>query len=280
MGGAVSFCKKVWSGIKSVAHAVWTGVKTAAKAVAKAVGYIGGILVGIATTALLVAGTVISGVLGTFALTIFFGSLSLLSIAFLSYTILYGRDNDNLKKDYNINDGNDRAQCNQQGGNPGNRPNFEKEPDKKYYNLRGKFVNNLKNFIEDFKNKGLKDEKSSLYSFTLNENDEEIIGEELNNSFDKEQIPENVMVSRCRFTFSPIEFSPIEKLNVINIAIVNEIEDDEVGRNILESIRYALYRKTKCNFEFYEKNENNGNPEKKNIDNILNIETIEMKAII
>jgi len=274
MGGAVSFCKKVWSGIKSVAHAVWTGVKTAAKAVVKAVGYIGGILVSIATTALLVAGTVISGVLGTFALTIFFGALSLLSIAFLSYTILYGRDNDNLKKDYNINDGNDRAQCNQQGGNPGNRPNFEKEPDKKYYNLRGKFVNNLKNFIEDFKNKGLKDEKSSLYSFTLNENDEEIIGEELNKSIDEEQIPENVMVSDCSFTFS--QFG----LNVINIAIENKIEDDEVGRNILESIRYALCGETKCSFEFYEENENNRNTEKKNIDNIRNIETILMKAII
>ena len=275
MGGAVSFCKKVWSGIKSVAHAVWTGVKTAAKAVAKAVGYIGGILVGIATTALLVAATVISGVLGKFALTIFVGALSLLSIAFLSYTILYGRDNDNLKKDYNINDGNDRVQINQQGGNPGNRPNFEKELDKKYYNLKGPFVNNLKNFIEDFKNKGLKDEKSSTYSFTLDENGEEIIGEELNNTFDEEPIQENVMVSCCSF-----KFSQFEKLNIINIAMENEIKDDKAGRNILESIRYSLYKEANYSFDFYEENENNSKNEKKNIDNIHKIETIEMRAKI
>lgn len=275
MGGVTSFCKKVWSGIKSVAHAVWTGVKIAAKAVVKAVGYIGGILVGIATTALLVAATVISGVLGKFALTIFVGALSLLSIAFLSYTILYGRDNDNLKKDYNINDGNDRVQINQQGGNPGNRPNFEKELDKKYYNLKGPFVNNLKNFIEDFKNKGLKDEKSSIYSFTLDENGEEIIGEELNNTFDEEPIQENVMVSCCSFTFSQFE-----KLNIINIEMENEIKDDKAGRNILESIRYSLYKEANCSFDFYEENENNSKNEKKNIDNIHKIETIEMRAKI
>jgi len=278
MGGVTSFCKKVWSGIKSVAHAAWTVVKTVAKAVVKAVGYIGGIFVGIATTALLVAATVISGVLGKFALTIFVGAFSLLSIAFLSYTILYGRDNDNLKKDYNINDGNDRAQINQQCENPGNRPNFEKELDKKYYNLKGSFVNNLKNFIDDFKYKGLKDEKKSTYSFTLDENSEEIIGEELNKSIDEEQIPENVMVSHCSFTFSQ---SP--KLNIIKIAIenqINQIKDVEVGRNILKSIRISLYKEANYCFDFYEQNENDNKIEKKDIDNISKIETLEMKAII
>ena len=278
MGGVTSFCKKVWSGIKSVAHAAWTVVKTVAKAVVKAVGYIGGIFVGIATTALLVAATVISGVLGKFALTIFVGAFSLLSIAFLSYTILYGRDNDNLKKDYNINDGNDRAQINQQCENPGNRPNFEKELDKKYYNLKGSFVNNLKNFIDDFKYKGLKDEKKSTYSFTLDENSEEIIGEELNKSIDEEQIPENVMVSHCSFTFSQ---SP--KLNIIKIAIenqINQIKDVEVGRNILKSIRISLYKEANYCFDFYEQNENDNKIEKKDIDNISKIETLEMKAKI
>lgn len=276
MGGVTSFCKKVWSGIKSVAHAVWTVGKTVAKAVVKAVGYIGGILVGIATTALLVAATVICGVLGKFALTIFVGALSLLSIAFLFYTIIYGKDNDNLNEDYNLNDGNERVQINQQGGNPGNGPNFEKELDKKYYNLKGPFINNLKNYIEDFKNKGLKDEKSSTYSFTLDENGEDIIGKELNNSFDEEQIPENIMVMVSRCSFSISQFG---KLNVINIAIENGI-NNEAGKNILESIRYSLKKEANYSFYFYEANENNSKIEKKNIDNIPNIETIEMKAKI
>ena len=279
MGGVTSFCKKVWSGIKSVAHAAWTVVKTVAKAVVKAVGYIGGIFVGIATTALLVAATVISGVLGKFALTIFVGAFSLLSIAFLSYTILYGRDNDNLKKDYNINDGNDRAQINQQCENPGNRPNFEKELDKKYYNLKGSFVNNLKNFIDDFKYKGLKDEKESTYSFTLDENSEEIIGEELNKSIDEEQIPKNVMVSHCRFTFSQIDNLNIIN-NIINIALENGINNVKAGRNILKSIRISLNKEANYCFDFYEENENDNKTEKKDIDKISKIETIEMRAII
>ena len=78
MGG--SFCKKVWNGIKCVANAVWTGIKTATKAIVNTIGYIGGIIVEVAITALLVAGTVICGILKKFALTIFMAALALLSM--------------------------------------------------------------------------------------------------------------------------------------------------------------------------------------------------------
>ena len=80
MGAVGSFCKKVWNGIKCVAHAVWTGIKTATKAIVNTIGYIGGIIVEVAITALLVAGTVICGILKKFALTIFMAALALLSM--------------------------------------------------------------------------------------------------------------------------------------------------------------------------------------------------------
>ena len=126
MGAVGSFCKKVWSGIKCVAHAVWTGVKTVAKAVVKAVGYIGGILVAAASVALLVATTAIIGVLKTFKLIIGVG-LILLSIVFLSNLIKFGRHNDNHNKNDNTGEQGSQAQC----GAPGNKPNFENGPKKK-----------------------------------------------------------------------------------------------------------------------------------------------------
>ena len=77
-----SFCKKVWNGVKCVAHAVWTGVKVVTKTIVKAIGYVGGIIVEAAATILLVAATVISGVLHAFKLMLVFSALTLLSIVF------------------------------------------------------------------------------------------------------------------------------------------------------------------------------------------------------
>ena len=125
MGAVGSFCKKVWSGIKCVAHAVWTGVKTVAKAVVKAVGYIGGILVAAASVALLVTTTAIIGVLKTFKLIIGVG-LILLSIVFLSNLIKFGRHNDNHNKNDNTGEQGPQAQC----GGPGNKPSLENGPKK------------------------------------------------------------------------------------------------------------------------------------------------------
>lgn len=275
MGCVGSFCKKVWSGIKCVASAVWTGVKTVAKVVVKAVGYIGGIIVNIAKKALLVAATVIAGVLKKFALTIFLGAFALLSIVFLTFMIIFGRDNenenDNHEKNDNTKDGNNRVQINLQGGDLGKKPDFEKEKEKKYFNLKRIFVKNVITLINDSKNKNLKDNKKYTYSFSFGENDE-IIVEKLNDNI--KQDLEKVLVSRCVFSFSQFQ-----NANLINISMTNEIEDIEKGKKILESIKDALNSEGKYSFNFYEENDNN-KPEEKDVDEISDIGTILIRAII
>lgn len=265
MGCVGSFFKKVWNGIKSVAHALWTGIKTVTKAIVKAVGYIGGILVEAATTVLLVAATVITAVLSKFPLMIFFGSLTLLSIIFLSNMIIFGRDNDNHHKEDNKKI---ESQFNLNGNNIGNKPNFENEPNKKNYNLMSKFLNNVDIYIDKVKN-NQKDSLRYLYSFTLGENDE--VEAELENSFNHKQYPSNVLVSSCNF-----ECSEYNNKNIIKIELENE-GDIENGKKILKIIKKALYIKFNYNFDFYEEEDDIKKVDIKEIDNI---ETILMKAII
>ena len=74
--------------------------------------------------------------------------------------IIFGADYENQNEDNKESD----SQVNLNCDNTSNRPNFENEPNKKHYNLMRKFLNNVKTFIDNVKNKQ-EDSLEYLYSF-------------------------------------------------------------------------------------------------------------------
>lgn len=244
---------------------LWTKVKEVTKKIIENVGYINGLIIEIVATTLLVATSVIASVLLTFKLMIIFAPLTLLFIIFISNMIIFGKDLENQK---------DKAQINlrEVGNNP---PSLEDEQPQKILNQLDIFLENVKTFIDNIKNKNLKDEQNCLYSFTLGENDEIIgkyIEEEEDSDKNKEKIDKNVLVSYCLF-----EYIPLDIKKGIRIQLDNTISDFDIGRKILKGIKDALLAKYNYNFDFYEVQDE---PIKVEIEKIENIETIEMKMII
>lgn len=237
MGAVVSFAKKVWSGIKKIGSWIWNGIKTVAKKVVKAVktvvGFIGGIAITIIVTAALVASTVITIVLRKFGLAIASGVLLVLSIAFLTSFIIFGREN----KEQNEENNEEEANANVDLGNSSKR-DFEDERKEKERDLSDVFLKDVNQIIIEniIKKEPLYQEsKSFVYSFSIEENNK-IKTEKLDDSDDEDtendnnnnNIPEKALVSSIHFSTN--EQSKLE------LIFKNEITDFKLGKNILNKI--------------------------------------------
>ena len=248
MGGYIAnFAKKVFNGIKYIGLTIWNGIKNAAEIVIDGiVGFVNGIKTIVRENKLLVEVLIIVGVIIDFIL--FSPETLLLGLMFLSYLILFGivsnvsnneDDNDDDEEDVN-----DDEENHIQNPRRDNNPNFEQEQRERRLDLSNDFLNNTQSYINDvINNPGYEPEISTLYTFTLNNDDiiAQISDSELNNEI------QNVLVSTVYY-----KVSFHNEIKLISLSFLNDIEDIQLGKRILNKIKDQLDRVYHNNVRFVE----------------------------
>lgn len=277
MGAVASFAKKVWGGIKNIAKKVWNGIKTAAKAVAKVVKKVAVIIVnGIKKTIQVVASIAIQAikvVLTTFALILFSPLFLLLGVIFLTGWIIFGRnrnnnDNNNNNGDEENNDDNDENnQENKYNLNNNDKPNFENEPKKKETNLMKVFLEDVRSFIKEA---GKCPDVKQSFTYTFELKDDKIIAEKKDNqnSETSDEPKQNILCSNIDYEYN-------DENKYLKLSFENDINDTELGKEILKKIKScldSLYNNAVRFTEIIEESEF----QEIEIDSISNIETVSM----
>jgi len=273
MGGTITRCaKKVWSGIKKVGGYISKGVKYVGKVVKKAAKIVGssiaGIIVTAAVAATLVAGTVITAVLHSFGLALFFGSLAVLSIIFLSSAIIFGRRNVTQKeeKDNTENDEVDEEDTTNNLGPSRNKPNLDDDPKEKPLNHVNIFFKDIEEYIKEAIKEGEIEEKEHLYTFKIGENSEISVKKvnELPSSKNKNEVA----------TYVNFEFINNDNAKLINLKFYNEPYDEDCCKKTMVYIKDYLTKQLKKEVVFIEPDNNNN--KKIDISMITDIQTIHM----
>jgi len=278
MGCVVRAAKKVWNGIKYAAKKVWEGIKYVGQKVCQGIKFvskqiqnlvkttIGGVVVMLAVGASLVAGAVISGVLGNFPLGLLLGGTLFMSILIPS-ALIFGRvnrqQNNNEDENNTNNNEDDTDLINLNSQNP-NENKLDLDKDKKE-----KPLDHLSIFYEDFlsflnsSGYDINNKKQRMYTFDKNgsskkkqetEDDNELVNSD-------EYTEENVITSRVIMEYS--EGSSLYYLKFYNTPNKNT-------KIIFKKIENKLINSLENNYKlsYIIRNKDNIAEEKENIDNI------------
>ena len=278
MGVIASAAKKVWSGIKNIAKKIWNGIKTVAKKVVQVVKKVAVVIVnGIKKTIQVVASIALAAIkviVSTFALVLFSPLILLLGIIFISSKIIFGRNNnDNNNNDENNNNENDNDDNNNENKespvsqDPNNIPNFENEPKEKSLNLTNVFLEDTRSFINNVIQ--IPDLTSSAtYTFDLKDDTiivdkkkEEEISNDISNNYEPDILNSNVTY----------QYNSVQKY--IKLSFENEINDIDLGKEIIKKIKNNLDRLFHNTIKILETEDDS---QEVNIDNISNINTLLM----
>ena len=242
MGIVGSFAKRIWNGIKYAGEYTWEGIKWVGKKVGKAAEAIENLVkfsingiplitkVGIS----LVSSAIIFSVLGVFYLCLALGGLILFLGLFISYIIFFGNNNpNNNPQDNNEND--EKEDLDEQNNNYINHdiedtPNFDQPIKKKEVDLTGVFLKNIKSYLQEIENNFYIDEKSSIYSFKYNNENNEII-DEIIDTQEVDKVLDNDII------LSYVFYKKDENIeNAVCLEFSNEFNNDDMCKKILSKI--------------------------------------------
>jgi hypothetical protein len=283
MGCVASAVKKVWSGIKKVAKAVWNGVKKVAKEVyngvkrvAKAVKEfvkttIGGIIVTVEVVASLVAGTIIGAVLGSCTLGLL-GGMAFFISTFIPTLLIFGSVKSTQSTEVTFNHENEDNEDNNEqiytnAPNPTKeKPNFDKETEKKPNDQTDKFLNCVNSFISESKQE-FNNTKTHYFQFYKNGNVEEVIKQNNDVENDDEldvnnNVKENGMFSKVFFDKSSASLYYLSFEN-------SSFEDTKIIKTIIIKIEEKLKNLLKNNYSLrYQKYDEDGKPKECDLEDI------------
>lgn len=272
MGGTITRCaKKVWSGIKKVGGYIFKGVKYVGKAVKKAATIVGssiaGIIVTAAVAATLVADAVITAVLHSFGLSLFYGSLAVLSIIFLSSAIIFGRRNASQKweKDNTENDEEHEEDTTNNMGPSRDKPNLDDDPKEKPLDHLKIFFKDIEEYIKEAKKEGEIEQREHLYTFKIGENNEISVqkANELTTPKNKNEVATHVNY----------EYINVDNAKLIYLNFTNEFYDEDCCKKTMVYIKDYLTKQHKKEVVFIEPDDN---IKKTDISMITDIHTMQM----